>query len=66
MEDERGWFARIFDEGEFAQRGLATRFAQGSIAFNERAGHAARHALPGGAARRGEARPLHPRRAATT
>jgi dTDP-4-dehydrorhamnose 3,5-epimerase len=34
-EDERGWFARIYDEGELEQRGLAARFAQGSIAYNK-------------------------------
>ena len=38
MEDERGWFARVYDEGELEQRGLATRFPQGSIAFNKEQG----------------------------
>ncbi len=38
VEDERGWFARIYDEGELEQSGLATRFAQGSIAFNKERG----------------------------
>ena len=38
IEDERGWFARIYDEGELEQTGLATRFAQGSIAFNKERG----------------------------
>ena len=37
-EDERGWFARIYDEGELEQSGLAARFAQGSIAFNKERG----------------------------
>jgi dTDP-4-dehydrorhamnose 3,5-epimerase len=37
-EDERGWFARIYDEAELEQRGLAARFAQGSIAYNEERG----------------------------
>ena len=34
-EDERGWFARIYDEGELEDRGLASRFVQGSVAFNK-------------------------------
>ena len=38
IEDERGWFARIFDETEFADRGLTSRFAQGSVAFNKSRG----------------------------
>ena len=38
IEDERGWFARIYDEGELEQNGLATRFAQGSLAYNEERG----------------------------
>jgi dTDP-4-dehydrorhamnose 3,5-epimerase len=33
-EDERGWFSRIYDEEERAARGLASRFVQGSVAFN--------------------------------
>ena len=37
-EDERGWFARVYDEGELEQRGLAARFAQGSVAFNKERG----------------------------
>jgi dTDP-4-dehydrorhamnose 3,5-epimerase len=37
-EDERGWFARIYDEGELEQRGLAARFPQGSSAFNKERG----------------------------
>ena len=35
IEDERGWFARIHDESELEQRGLASRFVQSSIAFNK-------------------------------
>jgi dTDP-4-dehydrorhamnose 3,5-epimerase len=35
IEDERGWFARIYDESELAERGLAPRFVQGSAAFNK-------------------------------
>jgi len=38
IEDERGWFARIYDEGELEQNALATRFTQGSIAFNKERG----------------------------
>ncbi|MEK6274225.1 MAG: dTDP-4-dehydrorhamnose 3,5-epimerase [Actinomycetota bacterium] len=38
IEDERGWFARIYDESEFAERGLASRFVQGSVAFNSERG----------------------------
>jgi dTDP-4-dehydrorhamnose 3,5-epimerase len=38
VEDERGWFARIYDEQELADRGLAFRFPQGSVAFNEARG----------------------------
>lgn len=34
-EDSRGHFARIFDEAEFAQRGLATSWPQVSVAFNK-------------------------------
>ena len=37
-EDERGWFARIYDDAELEQTGIATRFAQGSIAFNKERG----------------------------
>ncbi|HEX7254642.1 MAG TPA: dTDP-4-dehydrorhamnose 3,5-epimerase [Gaiellaceae bacterium] len=36
--DERGLFARIFDAGEFAARGLDDAFVQWSVSFNERAG----------------------------
>jgi dTDP-4-dehydrorhamnose 3,5-epimerase len=37
-EDERGFFARTFDEDEFAARGLVSRFTQSSISFNKRRG----------------------------
>ncbi len=37
-EDERGFFARSFDEGEFAARGLVSRFTQSSVSFNRRRG----------------------------
>jgi dTDP-4-dehydrorhamnose 3,5-epimerase len=36
--DERGSFARIFDEAQFAEHGLDTAFGQWSVSFNERAG----------------------------
>jgi dTDP-4-dehydrorhamnose 3,5-epimerase len=35
IEDERGWFVRIYDESEFEERGLASRFVQSSAAFNK-------------------------------
>jgi len=33
-EDQRGWFARIRCEEEFARRGLESRFVQTSLSFN--------------------------------
>jgi dTDP-4-dehydrorhamnose 3,5-epimerase len=36
--DERGSFARIWCEREFAAHGLATRFVQGNVSFNRLAG----------------------------
>ena len=36
--DERGSFARVFDEDAFAQRGLVTGFPQWSTSFNRHAG----------------------------
>lgn len=36
-EDERGFFARVFDEQEFARRELCTHFPQCSVSFNARA-----------------------------
>jgi dTDP-4-dehydrorhamnose 3,5-epimerase len=38
LEDERGFFARVFDADELAARGLETRFAQWSVSHNARAG----------------------------
>ena len=38
IEDERGFFTRVFDAEEFRSRGLDPDLAQGSISFNERAG----------------------------
>ncbi|HEX8243788.1 MAG TPA: dTDP-4-dehydrorhamnose 3,5-epimerase, partial [Longimicrobium sp.] len=38
LEDERGFFARTFDAGEFARRGLRSAFPQCSVSFNARAG----------------------------
>lgn len=38
IEDERGFFARVFDEDEFARRGMRTAFPQCSVSFNARAG----------------------------
>jgi dTDP-4-dehydrorhamnose 3,5-epimerase len=37
-EDERGFFARIWCEREFAERGLATAVSQSSVAFNRERG----------------------------
>jgi dTDP-4-dehydrorhamnose 3,5-epimerase len=34
LPDERGFFARIWDRGEFAKRGLADRFVQCSVSYN--------------------------------
>lgn len=36
--DRRGYFARVFDEAEFACRGLVTEYCQTSVAFNARKG----------------------------
>lgn len=36
--DERGHFARTYDAGEFAERGLEAAIAQCSVSFNARAG----------------------------
>ena len=38
LEDERGFFARVFDADELAARGLETRFVQWSVSHNVRAG----------------------------
>ncbi len=38
MEDDRGFFARVFDNDEFALHGLGTTFEQWSISVNARAG----------------------------
>lgn len=37
-EDERGFFARIFDAAEFARRGLETSFPQWSLSYNAKRG----------------------------
>ena len=63
IEDERGFFARTFCRAASShEHGLATEIVQANTAFNRRAGHAARDALPGRAARGDETRPLHARR----
>ena len=36
--DDRGFFTRIFDAEEFADRGLETHFPQWSLSYNERPG----------------------------
>ena len=38
LEDERGFFAHTFCQGEFGTHGLNTRFAQCNISFNKRKG----------------------------
>ena len=38
LKDERGFFARTFDETEFESRGLKTRWVQCSISFNKKKG----------------------------
>jgi dTDP-4-dehydrorhamnose 3,5-epimerase len=37
-EDERGFFARTWDAGEFEQRGLSSRLVQCSVSYNFRRG----------------------------
>ena len=60
--DERGFFARTWDGDELAARGLNGNLVQCSISYNLRRGTLRGHALPGSAARGGQARPLHCRR----
>jgi dTDP-4-dehydrorhamnose 3,5-epimerase len=38
IEDARGFFARSWDEREFAEQGLVTRIAQCNVSFNRRKG----------------------------
>jgi dTDP-4-dehydrorhamnose 3,5-epimerase len=38
IEDARGFFARAWDESEFAERGLETRIAQCNVSYNGRKG----------------------------
>ena len=38
FDDERGYFSKIWDHKEFAQRGLSTDFAQFNLAYNHKAG----------------------------
>lgn len=38
IEDPRGFFARVWSEDEFAERGLETRIAQCSVSLNRRRG----------------------------
>lgn len=38
FEDQRGYFARAFDETEFAEAGLVNRFVQCNMSGNERKG----------------------------
>ena len=38
LSDERGFFARVFCENEFAAQGLCTRYVQSNISLNTRSG----------------------------
>jgi dTDP-4-dehydrorhamnose 3,5-epimerase len=38
VEDERGWFARMFAAEEFAEQGLDPAIVHGNVSFNRRAG----------------------------
>lgn len=38
LSDDRGFFARVFCENEFAEQGLQTHFVQSNISFNARRG----------------------------
>lgn len=38
IEDERGFFARIFDKNEFLKMDLETKFVQSSISYNKKRG----------------------------
>jgi len=38
VEDDRGFFARMFDAGEFGERGLTMAWVQASVSFNRRRG----------------------------
>lgn len=38
IEDERGFFARVWDSAEFGQRGLSPRLVQSSIAYTAKRG----------------------------
>jgi dTDP-4-dehydrorhamnose 3,5-epimerase len=38
LEDERGFFARIFDKKEFSKRNLVSEFVQSSISYNKKKG----------------------------
>jgi dTDP-4-dehydrorhamnose 3,5-epimerase len=38
IEDERGFFARVFDRGAFRERGLCTDYPEWSVSFNARRG----------------------------
>lgn len=38
FDDERGYFSKIWDHKELAQRALSTEFAQFNLAFNHKAG----------------------------
>ena len=45
LEDERGFFARVWCREEFAAQGIEVEMVQASVSFNRLRGHLARHAL---------------------
>ncbi len=62
-DDERGFFARVFCRREFEEHGLNPDVVQCNLSLSTNAGDPARDALPAPAARGGQARALHARRA---
>ena len=60
--DDRGFFARVVRPRRVRRRGPRSARRAGEHLVQPHGGHAARHALPGLAASRDEARPLHARR----
>lgn len=62
-EDDRGFFARVFFEREFAAAGFDTRFVQINNSLSKDKGTLPRHALPARQGGRGKGRALRARRA---
>ena len=65
-EDNRGFFARMFCQKEFAAHGLKPMIAQANVGSNLKRGTRARHALPVSAGGGDEVRALHAGRAFST